>query len=149
MKVTSCVNVRFDFDFIVSSKIQAKRPLIVNNSTSTPVFRQQHLFISSVGRDTSIETLSIDCARFYNFCITVDVRGDLPKMRLTTSSPALKALTVSLAVGSVDAFWRMPCRSRSGLARIDPLVSFGTISEHAHAIHGSSGTFTPRATSRE
>ncbi|CZR56548.1 related to glyoxal oxidase precursor [Phialocephala subalpina] len=42
----------------------------------------------------------------------------------------------------VDAFWRMPCRSRSGLARIDPLVSNGTISEHAHAIHGSDGFST-------
>lgn len=39
----------------------------------------------------------------------------------------------------VDAFWRMPCRARSGLARIDPLVSNGTVSEHAHAIHGSDG----------
>ncbi|KAF8848098.1 hypothetical protein BDZ45DRAFT_698671 [Acephala macrosclerotiorum] len=38
-----------------------------------------------------------------------------------------------------DAFWRMPCRARSGLARIDPLVSNGTISEHAHALHGSDG----------
>jgi hypothetical protein len=65
------------------------------------------------------------------------------KMRLTTSAFALKALTISLAVGSADAFWRMPCRSRSGLARVDPLVSFGTVSEHAHAIHGSSGMFTP------
>jgi hypothetical protein len=64
-------------------------------------------------------------------------------MRFTTSASALKALTLSLAIGSVKAFWRMPCRSRSGLARIDPLVSFGTASEHVHAIHGSSGTFTP------
>lgn len=36
-----------------------------------------------------------------------------------------------------DAFWRMPCRARSGLARIDPLVSNGTLSEHAHAISES------------
>ncbi|KAF8855927.1 hypothetical protein BDZ45DRAFT_804554 [Acephala macrosclerotiorum] len=35
------------------------------------------------------------------------------------------------------AFWRMPCRARSGLARIDPLVSNGTLSEHAHAISES------------
>lgn len=35
----------------------------------------------------------------------------------------------------------MPCRSRSGLARIDPLVSPGEVSSHIHAIHGSSGRF--------
>jgi hypothetical protein len=46
-----------------------------------------------------------------------------------------------LVVGAlqVSAFWRMPCRARSGLARIDPLVSNGSLSEHAHAIHGSDG----------
>ena len=69
-------------------------------------------------------------------------------MQFTTLSSAVKALTLALALGSVDAFWRMPCRSRSGLARVDPLVSFGTVSEHAHAIHGSSGMFTPRPPSR-
>lgn len=37
------------------------------------------------------------------------------------------------------AFWRMSCRGRAnldGIARIDPLVEFGRISEHAHNIHG-------------
>jgi hypothetical protein len=33
----------------------------------------------------------------------------------------------------------MPCMSRSGLARLDPLISPGTTSQHVHAIHGSSG----------
>jgi hypothetical protein len=36
----------------------------------------------------------------------------------------------------------MECRARSGLARIDPLVSNGSIAEHVHAIHGSSGFST-------
>ncbi|KAE9364689.1 hypothetical protein N431DRAFT_355117 [Stipitochalara longipes BDJ] len=44
-----------------------------------------------------------------------------------------------LLLAPTNAFWRMPCRTRSGLARIDPLVSPGVISQHAHAIHGSSG----------
>lgn len=52
---------------------------------------------------------------------------------------AFKALSLGLLAGSVQAFWRMPCRARSGLARIDPLVTNGSISEHAHAIHGSDG----------
>jgi hypothetical protein len=37
----------------------------------------------------------------------------------------------------------MPCLARSGLARIDPLVSFDTVSQHAHAIHGGSGESRP------
>lgn len=50
-----------------------------------------------------------------------------------------KATILAGLASSVDAFWRMPCRARSGLARIDPLISPGTVSTHAHAIHGSSG----------
>ncbi|KAL1632592.1 hypothetical protein SLS56_003491 [Neofusicoccum ribis] len=38
--------------------------------------------------------------------------------------------------GAADAFWRMPCRGRTGLARIDPIVDTGEVSSHAHAIHG-------------
>ena len=35
-------------------------------------------------------------------------------------------LTVyGVLAGGVDAFWRMPCKGRTGLARIDPLVNFG------------------------
>lgn len=60
-----------------------------------------------------------------------------------TDSVALRALPVITFGLTVDAFWRMPCLARSGLARIDPLVSFGTVAEHAHAIHGSSGRFLP------
>jgi hypothetical protein len=47
-----------------------------------------------------------------------------------------------LLVGNVQAFWRMECRARSGVARIDPLVANGTVSEHVHVIHGSSGKFS-------
>lgn len=38
--------------------------------------------------------------------------------------------------GAANAFWRMPCRGRTGLARIDPIVDTGVVSSHAHAIHG-------------
>ena len=52
------------------------------------------------------------------------------------------ALAIVLALtSSTNAFWRMECRARSGFAQIDPLVSFGGISEHIHAIHGGSGTY--------
>ena len=59
-------------------------------------------------------------------------------MHLTTIS-ALKA--VLLLSAGAEAFWRMPCKGRTGLARIDPLVNFGTIGDHVHAIHGSNGMY--------
>ncbi|PLB51955.1 hypothetical protein P170DRAFT_422884 [Aspergillus steynii IBT 23096] len=40
--------------------------------------------------------------------------------------------------GVADAFWRLPCRGRSGLARMDPLMDPGKPSNHVHAIHGAS-----------
>ncbi|KAH8664253.1 hypothetical protein BX600DRAFT_498067 [Xylariales sp. PMI_506] len=42
-------------------------------------------------------------------------------------------------VTGISAFWRMECRGRSGLARIDPLKSPNAVSQHVHAIFGSSG----------
>jgi hypothetical protein len=57
----------------------------------------------------------------------------------SASSSALMAVFLLLLTTKVNGFWRMPCRSRSGLARVDPLVTNGTISQHAHAIHGSNG----------
>jgi len=40
---------------------------------------------------------------------------------------------------SVSAFWRMECQGRVGYGRVDPIVSPGVASSHAHTIHGSSG----------
>ncbi|KAF1352900.1 hypothetical protein EJ07DRAFT_135228 [Lizonia empirigonia] len=36
----------------------------------------------------------------------------------------------------VEAFWRLPCYSRLGVFRIDPIVSKGLPSQHAHTLHG-------------
>ncbi|KAF2818101.1 hypothetical protein CC86DRAFT_238970, partial [Ophiobolus disseminans] len=36
-----------------------------------------------------------------------------------------------------DAFWRLPCYSRLGVFRIDPIVSRGAPSTHAHTLHGA------------
>ncbi|ORY71110.1 uncharacterized protein BCR38DRAFT_404234 [Pseudomassariella vexata] len=44
---------------------------------------------------------------------------------------ALQALTAS-------AFWRLECRGRLALARMDPMMSPDEDAAHAHAIHGSS-----------
>lgn len=59
----------------------------------------------------------------------------MPTMRPAT------ALVMGLAAfsGMADAFWRLPCRGRSGLARVDPLMDPGKPSYHVHAVHGSSG----------
>lgn len=40
-----------------------------------------------------------------------------------------------------DAFWRLPCRGRTGVARLDPIVNPGEISGHAHAIHGAGSEY--------
>ncbi|KAK3696339.1 hypothetical protein LTR37_018004 [Vermiconidia calcicola] len=59
------------------------------------------------------------------------------------TSPA--TLSAALAfVGSVSAFWRMPCRFQTGIGRIDPIVDPGAVSAHVHTITGSSG-FSPTA----
>ncbi|KAG6040318.1 hypothetical protein E4U41_000914 [Claviceps citrina] len=47
------------------------------------------------------------------------------------------ALSAGLIAGA-HAFWRMECPGRLGVARLDPLVNYKSISAHAHAIHGSS-----------
>jgi hypothetical protein len=58
-----------------------------------------------------------------------------------SDSIAPRALPLLAFALAADAFWRMPCLARTGLVRLDPLVSNGTISEHAHAVHGGSGEF--------
>ena len=50
----------------------------------------------------------------------------------------LAAWVVAMLSAVVQGFWRMDCHSRSGLERMDPLMSPGNISYHAHAIHGGS-----------
>ncbi|KAL9093648.1 MAG: hypothetical protein Q9159_000177 [Coniocarpon cinnabarinum] len=52
---------------------------------------------------------------------------------------------LGLAFTGTDAFWRLPCRGRSGLGLIDPIVDPGAVSDHAHTVHGS-GNFGLDAT---
>ncbi|KAI9731910.1 MAG: hypothetical protein M1834_004361 [Cirrosporium novae-zelandiae] len=49
----------------------------------------------------------------------------------------LTVAILSFAPGS-DAFWRLECRGRLGVERMDPIMSPGVLSSHAHAIHGGS-----------
>ncbi|KAK0635356.1 hypothetical protein B0T17DRAFT_485782 [Bombardia bombarda] len=55
------------------------------------------------------------------------------------------SLVVLATVSGAAAFWRMECRGRAGLARIDPLVNPGEVGQHVHHIHASSG-FSEKAT---
>jgi hypothetical protein len=51
---------------------------------------------------------------------------------------AAAALTL---VSGASAFWRMPCRSRTGLARMDPLMDLNEVSDHVHSIFGGGSRF--------
>lgn len=53
-------------------------------------------------------------------------------------SAASLSAAVALLSGTTNAFWRMPCFSRTTLARLDPIVDPGTASSHGHTIHGGS-----------
>lgn len=48
-------------------------------------------------------------------------------------------LLLAALLGVASAFWRMPCANYPGTFRLDPIVSPGELSSHAHTIHGGSG----------
>jgi hypothetical protein len=48
-------------------------------------------------------------------------------------------LAVGLLASSANAFWRLPCAKPVLDARVDPIVTSGKASSHAHTIMGSSG----------
>jgi len=56
-------------------------------------------------------------------------------------SVASLSVAAALLAGAADAFWRMPCHSRTALARLDPIVDKGIASTHVHAIHGGSSKY--------
>jgi hypothetical protein len=50
-------------------------------------------------------------------------------------------LVLNVLPSIVSAFWRLPCYSRLGVFRIDPIVSERLPSQHAHTLHGGQSTF--------
>lgn len=48
------------------------------------------------------------------------------------------SFAAALLSGSAEAFWRMPCHSRTAFLRLDPIVDPGVASTHGHVIHGGS-----------
>lgn len=66
---------------------------------------------------------------------TISARRDSSNMKTFTTVTAL-----ALA-GNAAAFWRMPCRSTTGIARIDPLVAPNDVADHAHIVFGGGSEF--------
>ncbi|KAI5297576.1 hypothetical protein KEM55_004506 [Ascosphaera atra] len=60
-------------------------------------------------------------------------------MRFDALNTATAVLAALSSIDSADAFWRLPCRGRSGVARIDPIVDPGKPAGHVHSLHGSGG----------
>ena len=52
---------------------------------------------------------------------------------------------ITAFLGGADAFWRMECPGRSGLARIDPIMMPDAAAAHVHAISGSSGKISHKS----
>lgn len=49
------------------------------------------------------------------------------------------AVLLLLNLGHANAFWRLLCDGSVGLARMDPLMNYGTVGDHVHSIKGGSG----------
>ena len=62
-------------------------------------------------------------------------------MTVLSTGRLAKAVLFLLTFGSANAFWRLECDGSVGLARIDPLMDFGSLSDHVHSIKGGSGKF--------
>ena len=54
-------------------------------------------------------------------------------------------LVVSLLALEATAFWRLPCRQRLILERVDPIDTPGSIAKHVHTIHGGNGKWSAAA----
>jgi hypothetical protein len=114
--------------------------LFTLHQITTALFSGEHTRDYSHSRSDWIRTVwftqSLYSILYHSFHLHKD-------MQFSTNY-ALKAVSVLTLAANVDAFWRMPCKGRTGLARIDPLVDYGVVSEHVHAIHGSNGKFHAR-----
>lgn len=49
------------------------------------------------------------------------------------------AVLLLFNLGCANAFWRLLCDGSVGLARMDPLMNYGEVSDHVHSIKGGSG----------
>ena len=75
-------------------------------------------------------------------CKSVETNQRVNSMPRTRSSSMILRLILHINVLSsvASAFWRLPCYARLGVFRIDPIVSEGRPSQHAHTLHGGQST---------
>lgn len=68
---------------------------------------------------------------------------NIMKIGLATASKlaVVAAMIMVFMIGNVNAYWRLECDGSVGLARLDPLMNFGTVGDHVHSIKGGSGKF--------
>lgn len=62
-------------------------------------------------------------------------------MHIPISSYAAAAAALAFSIPAANAFWRLECDGSVGMARIDPLMDFGGLSDHVHTIKGGSGKY--------
>ena len=76
-------------------------------------------------------------------CKSVETNQRINSMLRTRSSSMILRLILHMNVLSsvASAFWRLPCYARLGVFRIDPIVSEGRPSQHAHTLHGGQSTY--------
>lgn len=74
-------------------------------------------------------------------CRSFRERSILSIMRQTMRLDVGLVTCLAAFSGLAEAFWRLPCRGRAGLARLDPLMDPGKDSYHVHAIHGPDSQF--------
>ena len=60
-------------------------------------------------------------------------------MATMTRFVVVAATIMILFICNTAAFWRLECDGSVGLARMDPLMNFGTAGDHVHSIKGGSG----------
>lgn len=70
---------------------------------------------------------------------------NIAKIGMATVSKftVVAAMVMIFMIGNVKAFWRLECDGSVGLARLDPLMNFGTAADHVHSIKGGSGKSLP------
>jgi hypothetical protein len=73
----------------------------------------------------------------------ISVNMNIAKIGLATASKlaVVAAMVMIFMIGNVNAYWRLECDGSVGLARLDPLMNFGTAGDHVHSIKGGSGKF--------
>jgi len=89
-------------------------------------------------RVTAIRSQQISFVYTHRERVDAPYHRKMQNIRLT----AVLGACLTIFPTFTNAFWRLPCRGRTGVARLDPIVNPGEVSGHAHAIHGGGSELT-------